>query len=301
MAESWVRLWAGTSTDPKFRVIARKSGQPLALVLSSFMHLMLEANESDPRGSVEHVDADLLAAALDMDEEAAEAILEAMQGRVIVDGRLSGWEKRQPVREDSGNERTGALSATERSRRHRERKRAEAECNAMQRNATQCNAPEAEADTEADTEADPLPTHSSDPKRYHSEPRDEHRAGKPAVDGVVESMPHVEIAVALREAGMQANANHPKVVGWAKAGVSPSVALEALEIARGRKRDGPIPVGYLDPIIHELMNPKPRQGTQHAAGRQSGETAFERVMRLNGGGDERPPARVIDGEVEHVH
>jgi len=128
------------------------------------------------------------------------------------------------------------------------------------------------------------------------------RAGCPSVDDAGQQMPHVEIAVALRKAGMPANSNHPKVVAWAQAGVSPAVALEALEIARGRKRDGPIPVGYLAPIIHDLMKPKTNNGeAQHAAGRRFGETAFDRVMRLNGGGDERPKARVIDGEAEHVH
>ena len=150
MAESWVRLWAGMTTDPKWQTIARKSGQPRSLVIALFTHLMLEANDADERGSLADVDVEDVASALDCDEEAVVAILEAMEGRVIEDGFLSGWDRRQPVREDSGNPQTGALSSTERSRLHREKKRLETQCNARNDDATRCNAPEAEADTEAD-------------------------------------------------------------------------------------------------------------------------------------------------------
>jgi len=150
MAESWVRLWSGMTTDPKWQTVARKSGQPRSLVIALFTHLMLEANDADERGSLADVDVEDVASALDCDEEAVVAILEAMEGRVIEDGFLSGWDRRQPVREDSGNPQTGALSSTERSRLHREKKRLETQCNARNDDATRCNAPEAEADTEAD-------------------------------------------------------------------------------------------------------------------------------------------------------
>ena len=150
MAESWVRLWSGMTTDPKWQTVARKSGQPRSLVIALFTHLMLEANDADERGSLADVDVEDVASALDCDEEAVVAILEAMEGRVIEDGFLSGWDRRQPVREDSGNPQTGALSSTDRSRLHREKKRLETQCNARNDDATRCNAPEAEADTEAD-------------------------------------------------------------------------------------------------------------------------------------------------------
>lgn len=153
MAQSWVRLWAGATTDPKFQTIARKSGQPRYLVIALFTHLLLEANEADDRGSLDEVDIEDVASALDCDEEAVEAILQAMEGRVIEGGRLSGWDKRQPIREDSGSEKTGALSSTERSRLHRERKRHATQGNACNGDATQGNAPEAEADADADADS----------------------------------------------------------------------------------------------------------------------------------------------------
>jgi hypothetical protein len=68
-----------------------------------------------------------------------------MQGRVIEGGRLSGWETRQPLREDSGNGESGAMSNTERSRLKRERdaeqrkllKQNDMQCDATQRDATE--------------------------------------------------------------------------------------------------------------------------------------------------------------------
>lgn len=93
MAESWVRLWAGMTTDPKWQTIARKSGQPRALVIALFTHLMLEANEADDRGSLGGLDVEDVAAVLECDESCVESILREMQGRVIQDGRLIEWDR----------------------------------------------------------------------------------------------------------------------------------------------------------------------------------------------------------------
>lgn len=93
MAESWVRLWSDMTTDPKWQTIARKSGKPRYLVIALFAHLMLEANAAEDRGSVDAVVVEDVASALDCDEADVMAIMDAMQGRVIVDGRLAGWER----------------------------------------------------------------------------------------------------------------------------------------------------------------------------------------------------------------
>lgn len=156
MAESWVRLWAGMTTDPKWQTVARKSGQPRALVIALFTHLMLEANEAEDRGSVVSVDIEDAASALDCDEEAVRAILEAMDGRVIEDGRLAGWERRQPQREDLGNPSTGAKSAAQRKREQRAREAAARGAQAddvttghdTSRNVTTGHAPEADSEAE---------------------------------------------------------------------------------------------------------------------------------------------------------
>lgn len=113
----WLRLWEDMPTDPKWRVIARKSGQPLAVVIAVYTYLLTVASAADDRGSISGTSVEDLSAALDLDEDETAAIIDAMEGRVIENGRLSGWEKRQPVREDG---------AAERAKAWRERKRTQA-------------------------------------------------------------------------------------------------------------------------------------------------------------------------------
>lgn len=276
-AESWVRLWAGMTTDPKWQTIARKSGQPRALVIALFTHLMLEANEADERGSVSHADVEDMASALDCDEEAIVAILEAMQGRVIVDGRLAGWDRRQPKREDSGNTKTGALSSTERSRLHRERQREKRESNAdatqataTQRNATQCNAPEAEAEAEADK---PLGS-----KQAASQFSEEPRAPAPETPAASEPDPippggdattnrPAQITVILRRNGACPR-THPGsrgIAGLVAMQATDVEILTALETAKQRRRNAgsaaAITPAYLLPIVQDQRQGPPARAS----------------------------------------
>lgn len=122
-AIEWFRLWHDMPNDPKWRTIARASGQPIPVVISVALHVMVDASRNVTRGHVD-VTAEDIASALDVTDEAVEAILDAMQGRILDGDRLTGWEKRQPKREDAGNPRTGAMSAAERKRLQRERERA---------------------------------------------------------------------------------------------------------------------------------------------------------------------------------
>lgn len=139
MAEHWLRLWHGTVTDPKFRMVARDASRNVTqrhaesqreiachAVLSVWLYLLETASQNEDRGSIEGLDAEVMAFTLDMPAEDAEAILEAMESRgLIEDNRLNGWEKRQPKREDN--------TAAERQRARRER-------HAESRNVTQCHA-----------------------------------------------------------------------------------------------------------------------------------------------------------------
>lgn len=93
MAESWVRLWAGMTTDPKFRTVARKSGRPVIEVIGLFSHLMLVANEASPRGRVDSARSQDIAADLGCDEAAVNKILKAMEGRLIDSGQIIDWAR----------------------------------------------------------------------------------------------------------------------------------------------------------------------------------------------------------------
>lgn len=122
MANEWFRLWHDMPNDPKWRTIARASGQPISLVLAVALHVMTDASRNVTRGHAD-VAAEDIASALDVTEADIQAVLDAMQGRVMDGARLTGWEKRQPKKEDVGNPETRAKSAAERKRDQRERER----------------------------------------------------------------------------------------------------------------------------------------------------------------------------------
>lgn len=134
MANQWFRVWHDMPNDPKWRTIARTSGQSIPVVQSVFLQLLLSASQNVTRG---HADVTLedIASALDVTEEAVEAVIQAMQGRVLDGMAISGWEKRQPKREDSGDPEGRAKSAAQRKREQRERERLAAE----NKDVTQCH------------------------------------------------------------------------------------------------------------------------------------------------------------------
>lgn len=133
----WVRLWHDMPTDPKWRTIARKSGQRVGDVIAVFNFVLVNASaNAHERGRTHNLEAEDIATALDLDEAEVSAILKAMLGKVLsADGSLLGWQKRQPKREDSSAERAKAW--------REERKRTQTNANEL---------PETDADTEEETE-----------------------------------------------------------------------------------------------------------------------------------------------------
>lgn len=166
MSNHWLRLWHDMPNDPKWRTIARISKQPISLVLSVFVHLMVDASRNVTRGHADVTHEDL-ASALDCDEDQISAVLEAMQGRALDGMKLRGWDRRQPKREDLGDPETGAKSAAERKRNQRQREKdaikidnddssvtggdgdARGECHAASRKVT------LDKDTDKDTDTSP--------------------------------------------------------------------------------------------------------------------------------------------------
>ncbi|HBN0575650.1 TPA: phage replisome organizer, partial [Escherichia coli] len=128
MANAWLRLWHDMPNDPKWRTIARVSGQPIATVMAVYIHLLVSASRNVTRG---HIDVTT--------EEVIDSILQTMQGRVLDGDLITGWEKRQVLKEDNGNISQTAKSPAERKRaqRERERKREQnGDCHGASRNVT---------------------------------------------------------------------------------------------------------------------------------------------------------------------
>jgi len=122
MANEWFRLWHDMPTDPKWKTIARVSGQPISVVIAVSMHYMASASRNVTRGHVDVTTEDV-ASALDVTDDVVDAIYTAMQGRFLDGNRIISWEKRQPKKEDAGSLESRAKSAAERKRDQRERER----------------------------------------------------------------------------------------------------------------------------------------------------------------------------------
>lgn len=114
----WLRWYHGTATDPKMGLVARRSGASRCEVVAVWAAVLEHASTGDDRGSLDRLNPELIAYALDIDDGRARSIIEQMTViGMITDGRVAAWEKRQPARED--------LTAAERKRRQRERERQE--------------------------------------------------------------------------------------------------------------------------------------------------------------------------------
>jgi len=105
MANQWLRLWHEMPNDPKWRTIARNSGQSIGNVTGVYLHLLVSASNATERGRTQPNKAEDIATALDISTQEVESILAAMQGRVLDGDLILGWEKRQPEREDGSADR----------------------------------------------------------------------------------------------------------------------------------------------------------------------------------------------------
>lgn len=120
MAYNWLKWFHGAVTDDKWPLIARKSGQPVAVVVAVWAALLECASQAEDRGNVEDFDAESMDAVLQVADGACAAIVAALStGKRprIVDGRIAKWEARQEEPKDP--------TGRERKRRERERKRRE--------------------------------------------------------------------------------------------------------------------------------------------------------------------------------
>jgi hypothetical protein len=124
-------------TDPKWRTISRISGASISEVIAVYVHVLVNASNATERGRTQSLQAEDLSSALDLDEAKISKILEVMQGRVLDGDKVSGWEKRQPAREDGSAARAKAWREAQKEKDERSR--------------TQPNAEE-RSDTDTDTE-----------------------------------------------------------------------------------------------------------------------------------------------------
>lgn len=195
MANSWLRLWHDMPNDPKWRTIARKSGQRIGDVIAVYLHVLVNASSASERyespgnasvtqgnvgkrGRIKNLCADDIASSLDLEIDQVEQILSAMQGKVLDGELVTGWAKRQPKREDDSAARVKAC---------RDRKRAEKEGAKGQEKqgetpgnagVTQGNAPD--TDKEKDLKDKNLLAHGAKTRQAPTDPGDDPPVASPA-------------------------------------------------------------------------------------------------------------------------
>jgi len=130
MANPWFRLWVDLPNDPKFRTIAKISEQSISSVIAVYIHMLCCASNATERGRTQDWRDEDIATALDLDIEQIIKIKDSMQGRLIDGDYLTGWNKRQPKREDGSAERAQA----DRERKKQEKLNKETQTNATERN-----------------------------------------------------------------------------------------------------------------------------------------------------------------------
>jgi hypothetical protein len=92
----WFRSHHGAPTDPKWIVIAERSGASRAEVVAVFWALLDHASQCRDRGSVEGFDVETVSAFLCVSSCFIEKIIDALvQKKVIENGRIASWSFRQ--------------------------------------------------------------------------------------------------------------------------------------------------------------------------------------------------------------
>lgn len=141
MSNQWFRSWHGAPTDPKWLGIARKAGVAPGIVAAVVWALLDRASQATERGTIDGYDADGLACFMGCEPEQIDHIVALMHEKGILErNAFTGWDKHQPKREDSSNERVKAY-----------RERIKTQSNDV---VTQCNATKRAETLDTDTDTD---------------------------------------------------------------------------------------------------------------------------------------------------
>lgn len=245
MASPWCRLWADMPNDPKWRTIAKVSRQSIGNVIAVYVHMMTcastQPNATERGRTIGWRDEDV-ATALDMETDQIVAILSAMQGRVLDGDYLSGWDRRQSIREDE--------RAPERAREYRERERAKklANKNALQMlpNATERNrTTDVDVDVDVDVEKNTALAVVSFP------------------EGV--SVSAGSLSIAFRANGVMTQSADPRLIKLASQGVLPETVAAACADAKVSKPGEQISLGYVVAILNRWASDAAKVKVQGAA------------------------------------
>lgn len=115
----WFRWYHGAISDPKWPLVARKSGKSIGVVVSIWASLLEHASQEQNRGSIEGFNPEAIDALFGYEDETTVTVCNAMRNAGIINAEnfICSWGKRQPKRERDDDSR-------ERVRRFREKQKA---------------------------------------------------------------------------------------------------------------------------------------------------------------------------------
>ena len=283
----WFRSWNGVSTDTKFLLIMRATGADGAQVGGIWQALMDHASSAKPRGSIRSFDPETFAAFAAMDSALVAAIFKAMGpegalGRPMHDGqRLVAWADRQPVKADA--------TASERVKRHREKKRAEKAAS------TPKPAPSPDDVTPCNGRS-PLAVTGNGPEEKEQSKSSFSDASRQAPDfhtSLGNTSQHAcvmkpgDVWAQLASAGVNIpflkrrfGADH--VRSWTESGITSEQLAEAIrraQAARQRDRSShPVNLGFLENFVVEVRTGLPAKTTDRSTGHDAVDAAAQQFL-----------------------
>lgn len=100
----WFRWHHGSVSDPKFQLVAKRSGASVGEVIAVWAVLLEAASQADVRGVFGSIDFEAIDCAMGFVDGRTLAIYTEMEVRNLIgEGRFGAWDKRQPKRERDDN------------------------------------------------------------------------------------------------------------------------------------------------------------------------------------------------------
>lgn len=245
---TWFRFYAEFANDPKVQMLSEIDQRRY------IMCLCLRCSNGVVTLHDEEVAFQLR---INLDEWAKTKAVLLARGLIGEDNTPTAWEKRQFASD----------SSAERVARHRENKKRS--CNVTE---TKCNALETETEKrreEKNNDVSDLAKSEEQKTESSSSPPRSH-----------EQVRCSEIAVLLRQRGASLTHADPRVIDWAKSGVTDTQLLQALDIAKAQREEkndpSAINAGYLDSIL----NSQKRKARTNARGHDRPLTQAEKRSQV---------------------
>lgn len=115
----WFRWHHGSVTDPKFQLVAKKSGATLPDVLAVWTYLLEKASAAEFRGCFGEIDCESVDCLFGFDDGKTDSImLQMVERKLIADEYIVAWEKRQVKRERESDNSSDRVKAFREKQRH---------------------------------------------------------------------------------------------------------------------------------------------------------------------------------------